>query len=425
VEKYERLSKKYEALVKKYEDTTGERIGVYRLGWWALRTSASALALVGKRGIILSNSRWQQLDYGNGERGWDLLAADEQQRRFSSLHHLALEVAGELFARKEVSSSVARYSRSRGEQVVEVRGERIVEDHLVAVLVHDVTLQVRADLELRDARDALYRRHRMEAVGEIASGVAHDLNNALNVIRLRIDLLGRELKDGAPSEQLPALARIVEDAAARVHELSRRPSDELFEPVDLRAVIAEALALARTELEEHELVQGKRFRLVSHIPELPAVRASAAELKHVFVNLVLNARDAMPAGGTISIEGRRDQDFAVISVADEGTGIAEEYLERVFEPFFSTKGETGSGLGLSMAHAEMARLGGSIVAHNRRPCGAEFVLRFPLGLPRQLPAETPAPPEPLPPPGDRCASWSWTTIRIAWKSPGRCSKPRA
>ena len=134
LEKYEHLSRKYEALVKKYETASAEQTGVYRLGWWALRTSASALALVGHSGIILSNSRWHELDHGGGERGWDLLVVDQPQRRFASLHHLAMEAAANLFSSKDATSAVERYRHAGGQQVIEVRTERIAEDHLVAVL---------------------------------------------------------------------------------------------------------------------------------------------------------------------------------------------------------------------------------------------------------------------------------------------------
>ena len=395
LEKYEQLSSKYETLVKKYESSSIEDIGVYRLGWWALRTSASALALVRGSNIVLTNHRWQELETGeNSDRGWEPLATDEPQHRWTSLHHLALETAAALLARPEVDSSVTRYRRSSGEQVVEVRSERIpTAREMVALLVHDVTAQARADTELRIAREALNRRHRLEAIGELASGVAHDLNNALNVMRLRLDLLGRELADAGQGEHLKALARIVDDAGARVarvHDLSRRQSDEALEPVQLQAVIAEALALVRTELEQHALVEGRHIRLVSSIPELPPVRANAAELKHLFVNLLLNARDAMPLGGAISIEAERQDDFAVVTVADEGTGIAAEHLERVFDAFFTTK-KNGTGLGLSMARGAISRLGGSILARNRPGLGAEFVLRFPLAMHDEPPAPAPAP----------------------------------
>jgi signal transduction histidine kinase len=118
-----------------------------------------------------------------------------------------------------------------------------------------------------------------------------------------------------------ALARIVDDAAARVgpvHDRSRRQEDRL-EAVDLEQIVAEAVALARTELEQHEMIWGRRFRLLSRVTELPPVQAIPAELKHVFVNLIFNARDAMPLGGTVTVDGRREKDFAVI------TGWAEEF----------------------------------------------------------------------------------------------------
>ncbi|MFL5310532.1 MAG: ATP-binding protein [Myxococcales bacterium] len=392
--KYEQLSKKYEALVGKYERTSIEETGVYQLGWWALRTSASALALVRDGAISLTNRRWQELERGSGEAGWELVAASESPRAYTSLRQLAVATAAEMLAEGAAAARLVRYRRAGGEQVIEVRTERIASKHgVVALLAHDVTAQAHAELELHKAREALHQRHRLEAVGEVASGVAHDLNNALNVMRLRLDLLGRELPEEPRSAHLPALTQIVRDAAkrvARVHDLSHRDTEDRLELVDLPLVISEAIALSRTELEQHALAEGRRYRLVSSVPELPPVRANPAELRHVFVNLLLNARDAMPGGGTISIEARRERDFALVTVADEGIGIADEHLERVFEAFFTTKGH-GTGLGLSMARGTMARLGGSIIARNRPPLGAELVLRFPLASQDRAPAETQPP----------------------------------
>jgi len=395
--KYAQLLKKYEALVAKYESTSIEETGVYQLGWWALRTSASGLALVRDGAVSLTNRRWQELGRDGADTGWELVAPREAPRAYASLHQLAIDAAAEILAADAPPSRVARYRRPGREQVIEVRVERISSKHgVVALVAHDVTGQARADLELHRAGEALHQRNRMEAVGEVASGVAHDLNNALNVMRLRLELLGHDLPEVARGAHLPALLQIVRDAAkrvGRVHDLSHRQHEEPLELVDLPVVIAEALALTRTELEQHALAEGKNFRLVSNLPALPPVRASPAELKHIIVNLLLNARDAMAQGGTISIEGRRDHDFAVITVADGGTGIPEGQLERVFEAFFTTKGSEGSGLGLSMARGTMARLGGSIAARNRLPFGAELILRFPLASHEQPPAET-HPPRP-------------------------------
>jgi len=283
--------------------------------------------------------------------------------------------------------------------VLEVRSEGVDrEQRLVAILVHDVTEQAHAEAELRKAHETLRHRDRLQTIGEVASGVAHDLNNALNVMRLRLELIRRdaEEKQVIHREHLDAFARIVDDAAirvARMHDLAGKRGDD-FETVDLSRVISEAVAFARSEIEHRATADGIPFRLVTKVHEAATVLANPAELRHVFVNLLLNARDAMPGGGTISIACIRETDYLIVSVTDEGTGIPAESLDRIFESFFTTKGSRGTGLGLSMARGAMARIGGSIKASNRSPRGAEFVLRFPL-LP---PEERTAPPAGVPSP---------------------------
>jgi CheY-like chemotaxis protein len=219
-------------------------------------------------------------------------------------------------------------------------------------------------------------------------------------MRLRLALLRREgIDEELRRGHLDAFARIVDDAAirvARMHELAGKRGTD-FESVDLSLVIAEAVGLARTDLEHSEAADGRRFHLVIRTGEPVAVIANSAELRHVFVNLLLNARDAMPEGGKISVECRRDEGGTIVSVADEGTGIAPENLERIFESFFTTKGSRGTGLGLAMARGAMARIGGSIQARNLAPRGAELLLRFPL---RDPPERSPAvatlsPPSPI------------------------------
>jgi signal transduction histidine kinase len=114
------------------------------------------------------------------------------------------------------------------------------------------------------------------------------------------------------------------------------------------------------------------------MPALPAVRGSVPELSLLFVNLLRNARDAMPEGGTVTITAHGNSRAVVVSVADQGTGIPPEVSKRLFEPFFTTKGSRGSGLGLWLAAGTMERLGGSIRAANRPRKGATFTLEFPL-----------------------------------------------
>src|SRR5438445_732022 len=112
------------------------------------------------------------------------------------------------------------------------------------------------------------------------------------------------------------------------------------------------------------------------LPDLPLVLGSGAELSHLFVTLLFNARDAMPDGGMVHVRAERARDRVRVTVADGGTGIAPEHLPRLFQPFFTTKGAAGTGLGLWLAQSTMRRIGGTITARNRRVGGAEFLVEL-------------------------------------------------
>ncbi|HWE22988.1 MAG TPA: response regulator [Myxococcales bacterium] len=374
---------KYESLVHRLEAVTNEQMGVFQLGWWALRTSASALALVRRDNIYLCNNRWRQIEReGSDTHAWEPLVGGTSRTAaisHPSLRQLALAEARSLLVRGRDHSRVARYRRVGDSKVYEVRSELLTAPRAVALLIHDVTAELAAESELRASREALHERHRLQSIGEVASGVAHDLNNALNVMRLRLALIQKRPADESQAARLESLSHIIDDAAtriARLQDLSRKQAEETFDQVDLRQVIDESVALAGTQLEQLSL-DGKQFRVLTDIPDRFQVRGNSAELKHLFVNLLFNARDAMPEGGTISIQARGTDDGVVVTVADEGVGIPSADLERIFESFYTTKGKEGTGLGLSMARGAMARIGGAITARNRVPRGAEFVLRFP------------------------------------------------
>src|SRR5438309_3128089 len=245
--KYREICKKYKALVHRVGKDRIERIGVYQLGWWALRTTASALALVRSNKIYLCNNRWREIDR-EGVSGWEAISGASSgapATAHATLLELALAEARQL--QRGESSRVTRYHRLGGTQVFEVRGERLTGPRAIALLLHDVTVEARAENELHGAREALHERHRMQSIGEVASGVAHDLNNVLNVMRLRLFIIQSRPADDAHAAQLASLSRIIEDAAARVarmQDLSRKQAEETFEPVDLRQVIDESVELA-------------------------------------------------------------------------------------------------------------------------------------------------------------------------------------
>jgi CheY-like chemotaxis protein len=143
--------------------------------------------------------------------------------------------------------------------------------------------------------------------------------------------------------------------------------------VDLSAVLLGAVEMARSEFDR----PGPRVDIQADVPPLPLVRGTAAELTHVFSDLLLNARDAMPRGGTIEVDARESRGSVLLTVADEGRGIPEEHLPRVFDPFFSTSETRETGLSLSIAYGLLQRLGGTISAANRSGGGSVFTLSFP------------------------------------------------
>jgi signal transduction histidine kinase/ActR/RegA family two-component response regulator len=244
--------------------------------------------------------------------------------------------------------------------------------------------QRRAEENLLKSREMLVEQERMRIAGQLAAGIAHDLNNTLNVIQLRFALVIQDQEVVAKhGVRLEAINRAIEDAAqtvARVRELGMRRVAGRNEAVQLAEIVGQAIDLTTTSIEGRYLICGKAIRIVSCLETaLPKVKGPASELRQVFLNLLLNASDAMPQGGTIRVESEVEQDTVTVRICDQGTGIAPQNLERIFEPFFTTKGPDGTGLGLSLARKVMETIGGSIIATNQATGdGAVFALKFPI-----------------------------------------------
>ena len=242
----------------------------------------------------------------------------------------------------------------------------------------------RAEEEVVKSRETLMVQERLRLAGQLASGIAHDLNNTLNIIRLRLATLAQdETVRTNHGERLQAIDRATEDAArtvARVRELGRGDAAEnQYEPAQLSEVVAQAVDLARSSIEGTSSLQGSPIQIESNVPSaLPFVKGPASDLRQVMLNLLLNASEAMHQRGKIKMDVALANDAVVVRVADSGSGIPAEHLGRVFEPFFTTKGANGTGLGLAIARKIMEEIGGSISAANQPSGGAVFTLSFPL-----------------------------------------------
>lgn len=401
--KYRELIRKYQALVDKLENSKLDYAGTFELAWWAMRTISTALAIVQGSTLLLANPKFTELARNVGGKGeWRLMNAEEgvEERRYSTLRQLAMGEAAA--ARSDGSPCVVTgvFERIGGDQAIEVIVEREPRKSAglgtAVVVVNDVTARIRAERELFESRQALAHQQRMRALGEVASGVAHDLNNMFGSLTLRLALVKADpAATPAQRNNVDAMSRILRDAAARVgrlQEFAHKPTARLLGSVDIGAIIRESVDMVRAEVEEKSSFAGRPVRIEVSLPSLPNVSApSSAELRHMFINLILNARDAMPKGGKIRVEGKLLGPLLEITICDEGTGIPAELLPRIFEPFFTTKGKNGTGLGLSNACGLMESIGGSIRAENRQDGGASFRLIFQTATERNLSFREPSP----------------------------------
>lgn len=372
--------------------TKREQPSADRLGFWTFEGAPTPVAVVEGKRVAVGNRCFEQLVQRNASASWKRLDPDSRtkERPCRGLTRLLVnEVAALSCVRTEPVTRI--YRRVGREQYLEAsywRSPRPGETNQAVVMIREATARVHADHELARMREALVQHERMRAIGELASGVAHDLNNTLHAMNLRLSLIEQnEACRMAQESNIGALSRAINDAAlvvGRLQDFARQKTDRSLDCVDVSAVVSEAIEMVRTSIEGESSLAGAPVRIRTRLPLLPAVTALAPELRHVVVNLLLNARDAMPKGGAIEVVGEERDGRVILEVLDEGSGIPEKNLENIFSPFFTTKGTRGTGLGLSNARAVLARLGGEISARNRTRGGACFTLSFPIATrPRQ------------------------------------------
>ncbi|GAB6062510.1 two-component system sensor histidine kinase NtrB [Deferrisoma palaeochoriense] len=227
----------------------------------------------------------------------------------------------------------------------------------------------------RELARAVERHEKFITVGQIAAGIAHEINNPLTAVSSYAQLLEMRLEEPKHREG----ARRIREGVDRIHRLVRnlmsfvRPRDEGVYPVDVNQVTAEALSFARYDLSRGNV------RLVEELaPDLPKVLGNREELEQVLLNLLTNARDAVAGRGTIRVRTGSSGAAVWVEVEDDGPGIPQEHRERVFEPFFTTKpAGKGTGLGLFVALGIVRRLGGELGLEPRAPRGTVARVRLP------------------------------------------------
>jgi PAS domain S-box-containing protein len=266
-----------------------------------------------------------------------------------------------------------------------------------AKITRDLTERRETQLALEEAREAIFQSQKMDAIGKLTGGVAHDFNNLLAVIVGSLDLARQRLASGAD------ISRYIDNAmtaAERGATLTQRML-AFARKQELRLGSVNCVELVRNMADLLHSTIGSTVTIETRFPlTLRAAHADSAQLELAILNLAVNARDAMPNGGRLIIEGveahvRQEQrpdletgDYIRLSVIDEGEGMDEDTLARVREPFFTTKGVgKGTGLGLSMVHGFTQQCGGSMVISSEPDRGTSVSLWLPVARPEDMSGE--------------------------------------
>ena len=354
---------------------------------WTLSTDVMMVA--GLDGTISSvNPAWTHL------LGWkeaellgadviDFVVPDERVRLQSELHSLSRGTAPRLI---ELGMRTAAGGSRR------IEWSAVAADDLLQAVGRDVTAEREAEEALRKAEDALRHSQKMEAIGQLTGGIAHDFNNMLTAIIGSMEVLKRRIRAGRYDDVesfMDGAIGAANRAASLTHRLlafARR------QPLDPKAVDVNQLIRGMEELLRRTL--GEAIRLsVDLAPENCTALTDAHQLENAILNLAINARDAMPKGGTLSIVTSREVltrterfgreeieagDYAVVRVGDTGIGMSDETLKKVFEPFFTTKpiGQ-GTGLGLSMIYGFARQSRGHVRIESTEGVGTTFRLYLP------------------------------------------------
>ena len=274
-------------------------------------------------------------------------------------------------------SAEHRAGRERAEARLELTNEELV--------ARNAELQA-ALADLKTTQQHVIQQERLRALGQMASGIAHDFNNALvpilgfcELLQIRPEILNDRPKALSYLETIQTAAKDASSVVSRLREFYRADKGpKPFAPVNLKRLMEQAITLTRPKWKEQAQAAGVTIDVALELEPVPPIAGEESALREVVTNLIFNAVDAMPDGGTLTFYTRQEGDTAIFEVADSGTGMTEEVRQRCLEPFFSTKGEHGTGLGLAMVFGIVQRHSGTLELHSKPGQGTRFTIKLPL-----------------------------------------------
>lgn len=268
-----------------------------------------------------------------------------------------------------VASALARFEPGRHRVAIPIERDDEIGD--LAGEINTITAR------LNDTQESMVRAEKLASIGVMAAGIAHEMANPISGIQNCLQRISEHPEDvDQTKEYVAAMTGSADHMASVVRGLlqfARGDETEVHETMDLRATVDHALALTAIRLD------GGRIEVLRRGSEEPInVQGDPSKLAQVFVNLILNAADAMPEGGGIEIDVQRQDGQGVVSVKDDGVGIAKDDVSRIFDPFFTTKAVgAGTGLGLSVVHRIVEDHRGSIKVESVRGGGTRFIVSLP------------------------------------------------
>ena len=233
--------------------------------------------------------------------------------------------------------------------------------------------------ELKKAQRQLALSEKMKSLGELASGVAHNLSNLLSTILGRTQLLKTKLKDQEHIKNLEFIEKAVKDASrivSRIREFARPRTHVNLLPIDVVPVIEDALEITKSKWKSEAEAKGIKYEIIKdYADDRYLAVTNASELREALVNIILNALDAMPEGGKLTVGVKNSNENKVaIYIQDTGIGMDAETMSKIFDPFFTTKGSAGTGLGLSIVYEIVKSHGGEITVESEPGEGSKFTI---------------------------------------------------